>query len=250
MSQGKLRALSVDTIRLLDRVTIEVLGIPGLILMENAGQGSTTVLLEQLGSDPWSEPVLVLAGQGNNGGDGFVIARQLWNHGVNVEVLFFGSETKFPPQSDAAVNLRCARATGVSVHEVRGVSAEVIEAVGKAGCFVDALFGTGLRRPLASPYPELFERVRSTGKPVLAVDVPSGLNADTGEIMGAVLPAKVTTTFAAAKRGFFRAEGSNCAGRLVVVPISIPRSLIEQALQNEEGFCSWARSKLSEAAEG
>ena len=236
--------LERDTVRLLDRYTIEVLGIPGLILMENAGQGCASLILERLDSGRWREPVTVLAGPGNNGGDGFVTARHLFNRGVACEVVLFAAPDSYREGSDAGVNLKALEGTGVTIR-VWGAGPSASEIADSTGVFVDALFGTGLSRPLASPFVELFAEVEKTGKPVLAVDIPSGVDARTGEVPGAALPAALTPTFAAAKPGLVQGRGRELAGEVVVVPISIPRPLIEKALADEEAFRRWAEERLN-----
>ncbi len=236
--------LERDTVRLLDRMTIESLGIPGLILMENAGQGCASILLERLASGRWREPVTVLAGPGNNGGDGFVVARHLFNRGVECEVFLFADPDSYREGSDARVNFEALKATGVPVRtagEDMSLPAEVPE---RTGVFVDALFGTGLSRPLAPSFAALFARVEETGEPVLAVDVPSGVDARTGEVLGAALRAAVTATFAAAKPGLVKGRGRLLAGEVVVVPISIPKPLMEKARADEAAFRRWAEERL------
>lgn len=232
--------LTRDTVRALDRVTIEYLGIPGLILMENAGAGAARVVLERLRRGVWHEPVLILAGTGNNGGDGFVIARHLHNDGLACDVVLVGSRARVRPGSDAHTNLLALDATGVVIMEAPKLSDELLDTIDRAGCVVDALFGTGLDRAMRDPCDALCTHVLATGAPVLAVDVPSGLHADTGQVLGAVMRAEVTATFVAAKPGLLRGEGPGAAGEIVVVPISIPRRLIARACADEEAFRAWA----------
>ncbi len=236
--------LSRDTVRMLDRLTIERCGIPGIVLMENAGAGSARLLSERLQSAAWHEPVVVLAGPGNNGGDGFVIARHLHNGGASVTVFLLGRASRLRPGSDALTNLEALRGTGVPLQEVDHDSDLLLEGISGAGCFVDALFGTGLDRALDDRFGQLFACVEHTGRPVLAVDVPSGLDAETGAVRGAALRADVTATFGAAKPGLLRGAGPALCGQIVVVPISIPEGLIRRAAEDEQRFRAWAAQEL------
>ncbi len=228
--------LSRETIRLLDKITIETLDIPGLILMENAGMGAAQLILEKFRAGTWQAPLTVLCGTGNNGGDGFVIARHAANAGVDVETIIFGKAADIRNGSDAAVNLQALRASQQKVHETDTVTDGYAGMLNRAGCIVDAVFGTGLDRPVDTRFQELFETVNRTGAPVLAVDCPSGLDAETGKVLGAAIKAQATATFAAAKPGLFKEEGPAHAGEVTVVPISIPLYLINKAAEDEEKF--------------
>ncbi len=239
-----LPVLSRDTVRLLDRLTIEKFKVPGLLLMENAGSGAAALLSERLASGRWRPPALVLAGPGNNGGDGFVIARHCWNMGRAVSVILLGREEKLAPGSDARVNLDAARAAGVPFRAETEFSPALEEAISGAGCIIDAVFGTGLDRLVDGFLISVFNAVNRSGVPVLAVDIPSGLHAETGAILGIAVRAALTATFAAAKPGLVLGQGPECCGEVVVVPISIPRALLARARANEAAFTAWARREL------
>jgi NAD(P)H-hydrate epimerase len=225
------RTLSRAAVRELDRRTIAEIGLPGLVLMENAGRACADAAEELLAGH--DGPALVLVGPGNNGGDGLVIARTLTNRGRAVRVVFVGPHEKLERgTADFDANLSLWRAHGGAV-DVAVAPREVAEldaAAGDAALVVDALFGTGLTRPLEAPYPALFETVQASGSRVLAVDLPSGLDADTGEVLGAALRADVTVTFVAEKPGLHRGSGPELAGRVRVAEIGVPRFLIEEAL--------------------
>ncbi|HNR98067.1 MAG TPA: NAD(P)H-hydrate epimerase [Planctomycetota bacterium] len=236
--------LSRDTVRLLDRLAMEKFGVPGLLLMENAGSGAAALLAERLASGRWRTPVLVLAGTGNNGGDGFVIARHLCNMGHAASVILLGREEQIAPGSDARVNLDAARGTGVPVGVERAFSPALEQAIRGAGCIVDAVFGTGLDRPVEGFLIGVFSAVNRAGAPVLAVDIPSGLHAETGAVLGIAVRAALTATFAAAKPGLVRGRGPELSGEVAVVPISIPRALLARAREDEAAFRSWARREL------
>ncbi|MBI4606353.1 MAG: NAD(P)H-hydrate epimerase [Planctomycetes bacterium] len=221
-----------DVIRRWDRLAVERYGLPSIVLMENAGAGAAAVLaaLTEDPRAPCPEPFVVLCGPGNNGGDGFVVARHLHNRGFRVEVLAAGG-AGYPPGSDAAVNLEVVRRMGLSLD----LGALLAPPPGRdalrrrgAGTVVDAIFGTGLSRPVRAPFLEWIEAVSSSGAAVAALDLPSGLDADSGEPLGACVRAHHTITFAAPKLGFGRGLGPSSTGEVHVVDIGIPRELLEE----------------------
>ncbi|MCS7271661.1 MAG: NAD(P)H-hydrate epimerase, partial [Gemmataceae bacterium] len=158
-------SLSREQVRQLDRRAIEEYGIPAVVLMENAGRGCAEWLMEL---NPQRQPTVILCGPGNNGGDGFVIARHLDNHGWPVTAWLYGDASRLPPE--AAVNFAIAQRCGLLAPPP----------VNFRGWIVDALFGTGLTRPLGPPYDALVSSVNASGNPVFAVDIPSGLDCDSG----------------------------------------------------------------------
>jgi NAD(P)H-hydrate epimerase len=169
--------------------------------------------------------VAVLAGRGNNGGDGFVLARHLawWGLG-EVRVYLAGKSAEV--FDDARVNLEYLAAPGVAVTELAApVPPADWSRVAEADWLVDALLGTGLTGRVRGVAAELINLARGCGRPVLAVDTPSGLDATDGTSHGALLPATVTVTFGVPKQGFFRGEGPAAVGQLVVAEISLPRRI-------------------------
>jgi NAD(P)H-hydrate epimerase len=206
--------------RELDRRAIEEAGIPSLVLMENAGRATYQILRREF--PRLAGPVMVLAGRGNNGGDGFVVARYLANAGMPVEVFLLGSRDQV--QGDARVNLEILAHQGVEVVEVVDESRlnPVAHRLAWAGLMVDALLGTGLNSPVTGLMAALIERVNHLRPPVLAVDMPSGLSTDTGEVMGAAVRAEVTATYGWPKIGQIVPSGRDCVGRLWQVDIGIP----------------------------
>ncbi len=218
--------LTREEAREVDRRAIEEYGIPSVLLMENAGRACAD---EVLALRTTEAPVLVLCGPGNNGGDGLVIARTLWNRGAAVEVVFVGDANKLEGATgDVATNLGLWRRLGNDV-ECVSTTAE-IDALGArlrdTAVLTDALFGTGLTRELRAPYATIIDVVNAAGRPVLAVDVPSGLDANTGTVLGVAVRADVTVTFVGAKRGFRLAAGPEHCGRVHVAEIGIPRSYL------------------------
>jgi NAD(P)H-hydrate epimerase len=218
-----LRPLTRDEVRDIDRRAIETLGLPGIVLMENAGRGAAELLIE-LGIDG---PVTVVTGKGNNGGDGFVIARHLANHGYNVRVLLFADPNDVT--GDAATNYHVLRAARMPP---RNCAAEPDPAkwrdeLASASWIVDALLGTGARGSVREPFATVIEQVNAAGVPVLAVDLPSGLDCDTGQPLGSCIRAVHTATFVAPKQGFGAPGARTYTGQVHVVDIGVPRSLLE-----------------------
>jgi NAD(P)H-hydrate epimerase len=200
--------------------------------MENAGRACADQVARMLG-DADNGGALVLCGPGNNGGDGFVVGRTLANRGFDVDLWFVADLAKLDTSStDVRKNAALWRGLGREIHEASDESSveRLIERFGDAALVVDALFGTGLTRPLREPYPRIIGALADAGPPTLAVDVPSGLDADTGEVLGAAVRAHVTVTFVAPKTGFYLAEGPEHAGRVILAEIGIPAGLVEQAL--------------------
>ncbi len=228
--------LSRAAVRELDRRAIEEYGMPSALLMESAGRACADEALALL-SGAEQEPVLVLCGPGNNGGDGLVVARTLENRGRRARVVHVGGrETLAGARGDALLMARLWRGLGREIELAADQAAvrALAPALARAPLVVDALFGTGLTRPLGEPWVALIRLLRSAGAPVLAVDVPSGLDADTGLELGAAVRADVTVTFVARKPGFGRGLGPEACGRVVVAEIGIPRTYLEQALRAAE----------------
>jgi NAD(P)H-hydrate epimerase len=207
-------ALTRSQSRAVDRLAMNELGIPGIVLMENAARGLAALIPENEGC------VAIVCGPGNNGGDGFAVARHLLNRGREVSVHLVASEEGFRAESDAGINLSILRAMGVPL---RGDLA-----FHEAGVVVDALFGTGLDRPVAEPYAGAIRAINAAQGRVLAVDIPSGLDADSGAVLGDAVRADWTGTMVAPKIGFALGEGPTHTGEVRVVDIGAPPSLIDR----------------------
>ncbi len=226
------QALRRDAVRELDRRAIEEYGVPSILLMENAGRACADEARGLLAGRAPNGPVVVLCGPGNNGGDGLVIARTLFNRGTPVEAwCTVPLERLADASSDVRTNLALYRSLGAPLRAVADAEAlaEAAPRLAASPLAVDALFGTGLTRPLEGHQAAVVRALAASGAPVLAVDVPSGLDADTGDVLGAVADAEVTVTFVAPKPGFERGEGPRACGRIVVAEIGIPRPLLDRA---------------------
>jgi len=196
-----------DQVRAFDQWAINTLGIPGVVLMENAGRSCAELIAEKLAN--LSEPkVSIFCGTGNNGGDGYVIARCLLNRGFNVKVVICGERAKI--KGDAGTNLQILERLAGPVAEMKLDEENIKDVVQKfaadADIVVDAVFGTGLKGQLKETHKLLIESINALGHPVLAVDIPSGLDCDTGRPLGAAIKADCTVTFVAVKKGFVQNE--------------------------------------------
>jgi hydroxyethylthiazole kinase-like uncharacterized protein yjeF len=217
--EARMRVLTVEQVRALDTFTIEVAKVPARLLMEVAGCGAADLLVKELRRSRLPGPVLVVTGKGNNAGDGFVLARVCAAAGVPVRLLALEAPSDFPP-GPARENVDLLAAFGVPVAAL-DLGSLVQDARG-AGVVVDALLGTGILGRVRPPYDAAIEALNACGRPVLALDLPSGLHGDTGQILGCAVRATWTVTFGAWKAGMFVGEGPRCCGipRLIHLPFS------------------------------
>ncbi len=218
-------SLTRDELRAFDRHAVEALGLPGVVLMENAGRSAAEAVLRLLRDELGMEPgrVFVLCGAGNNGGDGYVVARHLANAGVEVEA---ASSVPAPAvRGDAALHLRVAQALGIPLRALETPADLAREAPRWDGAdvLVDALLGTGFQGEVRSP---LFEVIRAANAARVArrvaIDLPSGLDCDSGRPANATFRADFTVTFVGRKRGFDAPGASDWTGRVVVAGIGAP----------------------------
>lgn len=219
--------VTAEEMRRLDADALTTYGIPVTILMEQAGMGVVREMERRFG-DPAGRSIVVLAGKGHNGGDGLVAARHLIQRGAHVHVFL-----TFPfdaSRGEARVQSQIVRAMGGRMLDPSGYDRDRFRAaLQEADLIVDALVGTGLSAPITGLAADLIADLNASGKPVIAVDIPSGISADTGETLGAAVRAALTVTFALPKRGHFLPPGSDHTGELRVVDIGIPHRAIERA---------------------
>ena len=217
---GPSKSLSRRQVRDFDRLAIEQWGVPGVVLMENAGRGAADAIGDFLDGVA-GKGVGIVAGVGNNGGDGFVIARHLHLRGANVAVFVVGDVAKMTP--DAAANFAILKPLKIGAHHCAGES--ISELSGRLRDFdliVDALGGTGISGPLRGDLAAAVGQINAAGRPVVAVDIPTGLDCDTGEAQGPTVRAALTVTFVARKIGFDACGTSDYTGKVVVSDIGVP----------------------------
>lgn len=214
--------------REIDRCAIEEYGIPSLLLMENAGRGIAEYLLNQ----KIKGPVVICCGKGNNGGDGFVIARHLDNKHISVQLFVFADPNDL--SVDAKINYDILTHSEIPIthftEKTLGMS-DFMPSLTSAEWIIDALFGTGLLGSVKPPFDKIITAINSTNANVLAVDIPSGLDCDTGKPLGPTIKADHTVTFIAMKKGFTNLEAISYLGKTTVINIGIPRMLLERKLQ-------------------
>ena len=211
----------------MDRLAIESFGIPGMVLMESAGRGAVDILYRHF-PDIRRMKVGITAGRGNNGGDGFVIARYLAGDCVKISVYLLSDRGRV--QGDAAANLKLLDRIGVSVIEIPNEKAFESHLASMKECdiWVDAMLGTGLKSDVRGLFKEVIEFLNTLQKPILAVDIPSGLDSDTGKPRGSCIKAAVTATFGLPKIGQVVFPGGQFVGALEVVDIGMPRHVIDK----------------------
>lgn len=215
-----MKLLTAAAMRELDRRTIEETGLPGAVLMENAGRGAAGIIMARF-AELFPGPVAVFCGRGNNGGDGFVVARHLREAGWTVEVFLLAERADVT--GDAALMLKCFAASGGEVTAVADPRQVTALASGRAYALcVDAIFGTGLGRKPEGLAAAAVDWLNCQPAPVVALDLPTGVDADTGRIPGRAVKASLTVTFAFPKVGLYSYPGAACAGEVISVPIGIP----------------------------
>jgi ADP-dependent NAD(P)H-hydrate dehydratase / NAD(P)H-hydrate epimerase len=221
-----MRILNADQMREADRRTIDEVGIPSLVLMENAGR-QVVAVMEAAFEDLAERRVAILCGRGNNGGDGFVIARTLRQRDVDVSVFLVGHLADV--RGDARTNLEALGRLGLPVVEIGGEQEWELHASEVTGhdIIVDALFGTGLKSPLAGLIETIVDDINGAPVPVVAVDLPSGVSADTHEVIGPTIQAALTVTLGAPKIPLVLPPARDLAGDLAVADIGIPEEVIE-----------------------
>ncbi len=223
-----MKLLTAAQMRELDRKAIEDVGIPGVVLMENAGRAAAE-LLHRHYANLFPGPLLILAGKGNNGGDGYVMARHLINWGWQVRTLVLAPAEAIG--GDAAVNLAALRQMQgmISFAPDEAHLVEALAAEGDVRLLVDALFGTGLSSEVRGHYARAIDWINDSKLPVLAVDIPSGIDATSGQLLGKAVRSDMTVSFACLKLGQVLYPGFEFCGRLETVDIGMPSALLAAA---------------------
>jgi NAD(P)H-hydrate epimerase len=223
-----MKVANAEQMRALDRAAIEEYGIPGIVLMENAALGVIRCMESRYGACS-NKRVLILCGKGNNGGDGLAVARHLVNRGVSTSVIVLGLRKDI--RGDAAVNLRICESMGIAPRfaatsrQVGTISASIR----KADLIVDAILGTGIVPPVRGVVAQVLAKINGSKRPVISVDLPSGLSANSSEISGDVVQAELTVTFGLPKISLVQYPSLAAAGEVQVVDISLPAELVNKA---------------------
>lgn len=236
-----MRLVTSGEMKQIDSQAMEDYGMPGIVLMENAGRQVAGVATEIIGQETLKgKKITVFVGKGNNGGDGLVAARHLINQGAEVKVLLLNAPDEIT--GDARVNLDIWNQLGqkaFSVHQVNGINiAKVI--LLNTDLIIDAIFGTGFHGPVNEKLSRIIDLINESGIPIVAVDIPSGMEADTGDIPGSCIKATRTVTFGLPKLGLVLEPGLHHVGVMDVVDISLPRALIDNQVINRH----WLTSEL------
>jgi hydroxyethylthiazole kinase-like uncharacterized protein yjeF len=217
-----MKVSSVTEMKRLDRQAMEVFGIPEEILMENAGQAAYFVILDELGIE--EKKFLIFCGPGNNGGDGLVVARKIHSNGGNVKVFLLENEARF--KGSTRQNYEIISKMPIEVQNIKSMESIKSDLL-QADAIVDAILGTGLERDVGGLYKDVIQLINESRKRVFSIDIPSGINGDSGEIMGVAVSANYTITFGLPKRGNILYPGYEKCGKLWVSHISFPPSLYD-----------------------
>ncbi len=217
-----MKAAMAEQMREIDKRTSTEIGIPTIVLMENAAREVTRVCLIEL--EGINQPkVLIFAGKGNNGGDGFAVARMLNDNKIGCKIVFLSDADRLT--GDARINYDIALKCGISI--ITDLESAVIETE-MADIVVDAIFGTGISRPIEGIYADAIDMINTHSRKIISIDIPSGVNSDDGKIMGTAVNADITVTFALPKVGMLLYPGASRCGKIQIVNISIQSSTIEE----------------------
>jgi len=228
-----MKPLSRQQVRQVDRYAIESVGVPGVVLMENAGRNAADAVEKHLGG-AGGRSVAVVAGVGNNGGDGFVVARHLAMRGARVVTFLVAPREKLSADARTNLDIICRLK-----HDIRQVSGKELGSFADTlkgfDLVVDAVGGTGIDGPLRGDPAEAVRQMNASGRPVVAIDIPTGLDCDTGEPSGPTVRAVMTVTFVARKKGFDAPGAAAYTGRVVLADIGIPADLVASLSQDTAG---------------
>lgn len=250
-----MRVATAAEMREIDRKAMDKYGIPGIVLMENAGRRVVEAVCRHLGGDVKGKVITVFVGKGNNGGDGLVVARHLLNMGADVRVLMVADPEHL--KGDAAVNLDIWRKMGQKIYPIykpNGINLVKVSLM-STDLIVDAIFGTGFRGTVNEKIGRVIQLINASGAPVISVDIPSGLEADTGRIGGQCVKAAATVTFGLPKLGMVLEQGVSVTGRMEVADISLPKPLlfdtrIKRWLLSREVVSRWLPKRQADAHKG
>lgn len=214
MARQKIQSVTALQMQEIDRKASEIYGIPSIVLMENAGGGAAEEILKAV-KEQERLKIVIVCGIGNNGGDGFVVARHVMIHHFKPKVFILGREDQL--KGDALVNYHVLRKMKCPIQFGRPAAS----VLNKADCVVDAIFGIGLNRTITGAFREVIKDMNGYAKKIFALDISSGLDATTGEIHGVCIKADKTITFHLPKTGMFLGDGPQYTGKIVVKNIGI-----------------------------
>lgn len=237
-----MKVLTAEQMQGVDRRTIDEIGLPGAVLMENAGRGVAEAISSRFARGDDAR-VVVMAGKGNNGGDGYVVARLLRDRGWDVQTIVLSCRDAI--QGDALRNLTSLINCGGPVHfaaDDQGLET-ALAGIGPSTLLIDALFGTGLAKPVQGLYLKAINWLNLQPSPVISVDIPSGVDGSTGRVLGAAVKAALTVTFAFAKVGHVSYPGAGLVGELVVADIGVP----SQVAKSVESDCLFINAEEAKA---
>jgi NAD(P)H-hydrate epimerase len=220
-----MKSLNTQQIQELDRLAIEWIGIPSMVLMENAGRAVVQEVWRAL-ANRLEKQVVILAGVGNNGGDGLVVGRYLLEKGSATRIYVVGELPDL--KNDSKAQYQILRKLGHHVQFIQKLSDDDVNHIKSCGVIIDALFGVGLNRLISEPFQSIVSLINQSQKHVISIDIPTGLNATTGEIFGSCVKADSTVTFSFPKEGFFNNDGPKYTGQIVVADIGIPQGLFKK----------------------
>jgi len=222
-----MKIVSVREMRKIDRIAIKELGIPGVVLMENAGQSVVSAMEDYFEMDTVTE-LTVVCGKGNNGGDGFVVSRYLLNQGKYVDIFIIGDEKDI--KGDAKKNLDILKGIGVKPKTIRSAKdlKELSLSLLHSEIVVDAIFGTGFKGEIAGISSKIVVDINESGLPIVSVDTPSGIDSNTGQVSGVAVKADMTVTMGLPKMGQFLYPAKNYVGELYVADIGFPEQVIDK----------------------
>jgi hydroxyethylthiazole kinase-like uncharacterized protein yjeF len=219
-------SITAEQMKKVDKAAIDEFGIPSLVLMENAGRAASDIAYNMLIDK--KNRVICICGKGNNGGDGFVCTRHLINKGINVLVFLTCSRNKL--KGDAKINFSILEKMNASIYELTKEDnfANLENEIINSELVVDAIFGIGITGKIKEPYSKIIEIINKNKNKVLALDIPSGLDATEGISLGSCIKADKTITFAACKAGLVKNQGLEYSGKIIVADISIPKQLLKR----------------------
>lgn len=229
--------VTADQMQRMDQRTIHSFGIPGMVLMENAGRGAIDLLVRKFkllnGKELIRQKIGILAGRGNNGGDGFVMGRYLMEMGISTTIFLLSTRDRLT--GDAKTNMELAQtlvkknpnSALIEIPDTHNFARHKTR-IRDQDLFVDAILGTGLNSDVRGLFKEVIELLNESNKPIFSVDIPSGLNADTGNVWGVAINATATATFGFAKAGQILSPGNLHTGDLEIIDIGIPEFIVQE----------------------